>query len=573
MSFVVAASVIAAVPTVAAPPPESDGRNDRRPNVVFLFADDWGRHASVYAERPLCPDGPIDPLCEIVETPNIDSVARRGVTFTRAFVGSPSCTPCRSSLMSGRHFWQTGRASILINARWDGTIPTWPERLRQSGYHIGLTHKAWSPGEPKDAMYGGDRSQYRPAGGMDNHFGQDAMRMIRRGRAVDEVRATFRDRVRRNFTAFLDDRNDDSRPFHYFYGPMNVHRKYEPGSGRALWNLDPDDLRGRMPPYLPDVVTVREDLTDYVGEVMAFDTAVGVIVDEIRSRGLTDQTVVIISGDHGPPGFPHGKCNLYDFGTSVALIVAGPDVRTGEWADDPVCLPQLCPTILEMTGADPIEGLPNRSLVDVLTVGGQTESSDTPVDGTDVPKNGSDVEPDNGQDVDPRTAPAVFFGRERHVGNARADYRPYPQRAIRTSDHLFIINFRSDRWPLGDPYRLNGDNPPTFDEVARDTRVTVPDEDAGPTKAAIITGRDAPEMRPFFQHAYGKRPGEELYDLRRDPHQMRNVVAADGYADTADVLRRRLMDELRRTDDPRLVDGGQFFETPPMTDVPEKYRR
>jgi N-sulfoglucosamine sulfohydrolase len=68
-----------------------------RPNILFCFADDWGRYASAYARLESRPG-----LNQVVRTPNIDRVAARGVLFKNAYVGSPSCTPCRSALLSGR---------------------------------------------------------------------------------------------------------------------------------------------------------------------------------------------------------------------------------------------------------------------------------------------------------------------------------------------------------------------------------------------------------------------------------------------------------------------------------------
>ena len=79
-----------------------------RPNILFCFADDWGRYASVYAAV----EGQPSPN-QVVKTPNIDRIAREGVLFRHAFVNAPSCTPCRSALLSGRYFFNTGRAAIL----------------------------------------------------------------------------------------------------------------------------------------------------------------------------------------------------------------------------------------------------------------------------------------------------------------------------------------------------------------------------------------------------------------------------------------------------------------------------
>ncbi len=165
--------------------------------------------------------------------------------------------------------------------------------------------------------------------------------------------------------------------------------------------------------------------------------------------------------------------------------------------------------------------------------------------------------------VDP-TRTFVLLGRERHVASAREGYRPYPQRAIRTADYEFVINFRPDRFPLGDPYRLDSDAPPTTEEVTQNTLVTLPDEDAGPTKAWLVDHRYDPVWQRYFDHAYGKRPREELFDLRSDSHQMNNVADQPQYAAVVAQLRDQLLGELRRTGDPRLVDDGRYFETPPL---------
>ena len=102
--------------------------------------------------------------------------------------------------------------------------------------------------------------------------------------------------------------------------------------------------------------------------------------------------------------------------------------------------------------------------------------------------------------VDPKRT-EVFTGRERHVAAARAGNLPYPQRAIRNKDYLYIINFKPDRFPLGDPKNLNdGDKPPTLDRLTNNTFCTLADEDAGPTKAWIVTNRKRPDIKQFYDH-------------------------------------------------------------------------
>ena len=80
-------------------------------------------------------------------------------------------------------------------------------------------------------------------------------------------------------------------------------------------------------------------------------------------------------------------------------------------------------------------------------------------------------------------------------------------------------------------------------------------------------GTDFAFFLPFFEHAYGKRPREELYDMNRDPDQMKNLAQDPAYAKTVRKLRSRLMNYLSDHNDPRLVEGGKFFETSPMTDA------
>jgi N-sulfoglucosamine sulfohydrolase len=515
--------------SVAAALPAAESR---RPNILFCFADDWGRYASAYAKLD-SPGG----ISDALQTPNFDRIAREGVLFRRAFVSAPSCTPCRSALLSGQHFWRTGRAAILRGAVWDGSNPAYPLMLRDAGYHIGETYKVWGPGTPNDAPYGAGKHAYEKAGGKFNQFSQNVTAQVKQGKSIAAAKEVLYDEVRGNFDAFLADRKP-GQPFCYWFGPTEVHRKWTKGSGKALWGIDPDSLKGKMPPFLPDVPEVREDLADYFGEIQSFDAALGLFLKKLEAIGELDNTLVVVSGDHGAPGFPHGKCNLYDFGSSVSLAIRGAGTKGGRVVDDLITLPDLAPTFLELGGVKVPEVMTGRSLVPLLasTKAGQ---------------------------IDP-ARDAVFIGRERHVENARADYAPYPQRAIRTHDHLYIVNFRPDRWPLGDPYRLDGANPPSAGELTEETRVSLPDEDAGPTKAWLVGVRNDPKWKAHFDWVYGKRPREELYDLKTDPHQTKNVAADPAYAKPRAALEKRLMDELRRTGDPRLVDNGKFFETPPM---------
>ncbi len=514
-------------------------KRQRRPHILFCFADDWGRYASCYAalhgERS---------LSALISTPHIDRLASQGALFRNALVPAPSCTPCRSSVLSGRYFWQTSLGAILMGAVWDRTIPSYPLMLEAAGYHIGFSDKVWSPGTPIDDPYGGPGRRYQASGADFGTFSQHACADLDRGLDRAAAMAPLFAEVRGNFQAFLAARADD-RPFCYWWGPTNTHRVWERGSGKRLWDLDPDMLRGRLPAYLPDVPDVRQDIADYLGECMAFDRGVGVLLHELEERGLLDDTLVVASGDHGIPGFPRAKCNLYGIGVEVALCARLPGrIPPGRVIDDMVNLMDLAPTFCEAGGVAPDRGMAARSLWPLLEARG------------------------TGQ-IDPSRT-GVITGRERHVANARDRNLPYPHRALRTHDHLYIVNFAPERWPMGDPRGLDDPTAPAPDYAVLefDTRAAYADLDASPTKAWMILNRADPSVREAYALGFGKRPAEELYDLRRDPDQMRNLADDPAHEQLRACLRKRLFDELIAQRDPRVCEQACRFERSPYTDFP-----
>jgi arylsulfatase A-like enzyme len=207
-----------------------------------------------------------------------------------------------------------------------------------------------------------------------------------------------------------------------------------------------------------------------------------------------------------------------------------------------VSLIDLAPTFLAAAGTTIPDTMTGRSLLSTLrsSAGGQ---------------------------VDP-TRTFVTMGRERHVDSARSDWSPYPCRAIRTADHLYIINFHPERWPMGDHYRLDGPDQLDPKALAEDYFLTLPDMDGGPTKIFLVANRAEGAGKHWFDLAFAKRPAEELYALASDPHQLTNLAESPGFASVKAELRSRLMNELNRTGDPRVRDDGAYFETPPLAGPP-----
>ena len=272
------------------------------------------------------------------------------------------------------------------------------------------------------------------------------------------------------------------------FGSHDPHRPYEVGSGKKL-GLDPAGVK--LPAFWPDAPEVREDVLDYYAAVERFDREVGEMLDLLQKAGQLDNTLVVMSGDNGWP-FPRCKSNVCDGGTRQPLAVRWPArVPGGRVLDDFVNLMDLAPTFLEAAGQPVPPEMTGRSIVGLLT-------------GTEKPG----------------SRQTVFVERERHA-NVRQGDKSYPIRAIRTREFLYIRNFRPDLWPAGDPEMWKAVGP-------------FGDCDDGLTKQYILAHRDDPAVQPFFQLCFGKRPAEELYDLKADPDQLHNLAGQPAYADSAE---------------------------------------
>jgi arylsulfatase A-like enzyme len=319
-----------------------------------------------------------------------------------------------------------------------------------------------------------------------------------------------------DFDAFLKSVPAD-KPFCFWFGAVDPHRPYKQGAWKDA-GLNPENVV--VPPYLPDSPEVRQDILDYYFEVQRFDRETGDMLALLEKAGHGDNTMVVITGDNGWP-FPRAKANLYDAGSRVPLAVRWPArVKGGRTIGDFVNLSDLAPTFLEAAGAELPAEMTARSLVGLLT----------------------GAEPPSQRNM-------VFLDRERHA-NVRPADGGYPSRAVRTGEFLYIRNFRPDRWPVGDAQGTGGYGP-------------FGDCDGGPTKKFLLAHRDAPAGARFFQLAFAKRPGEELYDVRQDPWQLHNLAGRTEYVAAQQQLRALLDGWMLRTSDPRAIHDDDRFDRYP----------
>ena len=326
-----------------------------------------------------------------------------------------------------------------------------------------------------------------------------------------------------SFDEFLAKR-PAGQPFTFWFGSTNPHRPYDAGAG-AKAGIDP--ARVTMPAFLPDHTTVRSDLADYYAEVQSFDAELATLLESLQRIGELDRTVIVVTSDNGMP-FPRAKANLYDAGTRMPLAVRWPArVAPGTKVDALVSLADLAPTFLEIAGIAVPSDMTARSLMPLLTK----------------------AQPATGWD-------RVYVERERHA-NVRAGDASYPARAVRTTDYLYVRNYRPDRWPAGDPELHIAVGP--FGDI-----------DGGPAKQLLLDRRDDGAIADFFRLATAKRPAEELYDLAKDPQQLVNVAANPAYAAAKSRLARDLADWQRKTDDPRASADDDRWDRYPYYGAPAK---
>ncbi len=454
---------------------------ESRPNILLVVSDDQSWDGTGSAGHP------------VIRTPAFDRIAREGVRFTHAFTSSPSCTPARGALLTGRHIWQIGEGGVLY-----GTLPRayppFTHALQDAGYHTGWTGKGWGPGE------------WEP-GGLPRHpLGAEYNRRLHRPAVSPALDA--RDYAA-NFGDFLRER-PAGRPFFFWLGVTEPHRVYEAGAGRRAGKRPGDVV---VPPYWPDTEVVRDDLLDYAHEIEWYDAQLAKVLALLEAAGELDRTLVVVTSDNGMP-FPRAKVSLYDPGVRMPLAVRWPArIPGGRVVDDFAAHIDLAPTFLAAAGLPVPESYSGRSLLPLLAAGGSGR-----------------VEPARDR---------AHFALERHTW-CRPDGATYPIRGLRTHEFLYLRNFEPDRWPTGGP------------EFVSSNKTFHGDVDGAPIKDFMESPENQRRFPREFALCYGKRPLEELYDVRTDPHQIRNLAADPAYA----AIKERLWGELRaylvRTGDPRV---------------------
>ena len=286
-----------------------------KPNLVIFLADDMGQlDTSVYGAKD-------------VRTPNMQRLAEEGLTFTQAFVASPSCAPSRAALLTGLMPARNGAEANHSRPR--AELKKLPAYLQELGYEVVAFGKV-------------SHYNHGPEYGFDH--------VSHEGYHNDACVAAAAD--------YLKGRRSE-KPLCLFVGTNWPHVPWPPPG-----EYDPTMVE--LPPTLVDTPETRQARARYYAAVAKADDDLGIVRTAVREHLDPENTVLFFTSDHGSQ-LPFGKWNLYDAGIRVPLMVAWPGkIKAGTRTDAMVSWVDLLPTLVEIAGGKPPEKIDGRSFAPVL---------------------------------------------------------------------------------------------------------------------------------------------------------------------------------------------------------------
>lgn len=368
------------------------GAAARRPNVLFIVADDLNRMIGCYG----------DPLAK---TPNLDRLAARGMRFERAYCTFPLCGPSRNSFLTGLHPNATG---IFGNAQvFRQSIPdhvSLPQAFRLAGSFVGRIGKLYHYNVPRSVGTDGHDDpaswelELNPAG-CDRLEEEPQIFTLKPGQfggalswyASPQSDAHHTDGMIARDAAWVLERcaRDRSRPFFLAVGFFRPHTPYvaprdpyfgwHPEAAMPVVTGVAEDQRDLPAPALGSFKKEQDQLTDdlrrqcrqaYSASISFMDAQVGHVLAALDRLGLADETVIVFTSDHGYHMGEHGlwqKMSLFEESAGVPLVIVAPGVtKPGGVAAAPVSQVDLYPTLAELCDVPAPTNLQGQSLVPIL---------------------------------------------------------------------------------------------------------------------------------------------------------------------------------------------------------------
>jgi arylsulfatase A-like enzyme len=462
---------------------------NERPNILFILADDASfAHFSANGSA-------------WIKTPAFDNIAKNGLLFKKAYTPNAKCGPSRACILTGRNSWQLEELANH-NAYWPAKYQSVFEDLKQNGYATGYTGKSWAPGE---------------AGKINGKAREVTGKAYQSRKLVPPTKEISNTDYENNFKDFLNEKKENE-PFAFWFGCWEPHRAYEYGTG-AKFGLDKNKIDD-LPPFYPDVDSVRNDFLDYAFELQYFDAQITKMLKVLEDKNLLDNTIIIVTSDNGMP-FPRIKGQEFEFSNHLPMAVMWKNgiQNPGRKIDDFVSFIDFAPTFLEVAKVPakdvimmPLQG---KSLVNIFK--------------SKLSKN---IEANRNH---------VLIGKERHdVG--RPNDEGYPIRGIVKDEFIYLKNFMPDRWPSGNP------------------ETGYANADGSPTKTVILNLNRQNLGNEFWLMNFGKRAPEELYNIVSDPYCMNNLVNDAKFKVVKETLKSQLITELKQQKDPRILGSDYIFD-------------
>ena len=314
-------------------------KQNEQPNILFLLSDDHSvPYLGCYGNTDL-------------KTPNLDKLATEGIRFNHAYTTAPQCVLSRASLMTGRNVLDV--QMLRFSAPLNKDIVTFPELLRNAGYFTGVCGRS----------YHLDGSGRKPQETIDV-FEEFEMQTFKH--RMDYVNQGAGDAVLGQVSEFLDS-IPEGKPFFLWTNYSDPHRIFD------AFDYEPDPEEITVPEGMPDTKLLREDLAAHLGEINRLDSRIGLVISELKKRGLYENTLIIFMGDNGA-ALIRGKGTLYDCGIHVPLIARYPKmINSGTVSDILISGSDLGPTILDVVGIEPDHQMTGKSFKHAM-IGDKTEN-------------------------------------------------------------------------------------------------------------------------------------------------------------------------------------------------------
>lgn len=344
---------------------EPPAPRDQKPNVLFIFADQWRAQATGYAGHP------------DVKTPHLDRMAAESVNFRTAVSGCPVCCPFRASLITGQYPLTHG--VFLNDALLNSKAVSIAQAYNRAGYHTGYIGKWHLDGTHRSAFIPRQRRQgfqfWMALGCTHNYnnspyYGDEDVKLKWDGYdAFAQTRAAQR---------YIRD-HAAGKPFALFlsWGPPHAPYHTAPEKYRAMYRPEDVTLRPNVPEA--DRAKAKKALAGYYAHIAALDDCMGDLLRTLEQAGIADDTIVVFTSDHGDMLYSHGgqkKQQPWDESIRVPFLLRYPRAlgSRGRAIDMPINTPDIMPTLLGLCGIEIPETVEGADFSEVLT--GQMDTPD-----------------------------------------------------------------------------------------------------------------------------------------------------------------------------------------------------